>query len=140
MIVKYAAAYIATLVVFLATDSIWLTTTANTLYKPTLGDILLPTFSPAPALVFYLLYIVGVQVFAVAPAMKDGQWTTALIYGALFGFFSYGVYDLTNMATLRNWTLTITLADMCWGTFLTGVSATLGYVLSNMGLKAMHMA
>ena len=140
MIVKYAAAYIATLVVFLATDSIWLTTTANTLYKPTLGDILLPTFSPAPALVFYLLYIVGVQVFAVAPAMKDGQWTTALIYGALFGFFSYGVYDLTNMATLRNWTLTITLADMCWGTFLTGVSATLGYVLSNMGLKALHMA
>ena len=140
MIVKYVAAYIVTLVVFLAIDAVWLSTMANLLYKPTLGDILLPTFSPAPALVFYLIFIVGVQVFAVAPAMKDGQWTTALLYGALFGFFSYGVYDFTNMATLRNWTLTITLADLCWGTFLTGVAATLGYVLSGAGLRALHIA
>ena len=140
MILKYAAAYVVTLVVFLAIDSVWLSTMANLLYKPTLGDILLPKFSPAPALVFYLIFIVGVQVFAVSPAMKDGQWTTALIYGALFGFFSYGVYDFTNMATLRNWTLTITLADLCWGTFLTGVSATLGYVLSGAALKALNMA
>ena len=80
------------------------------------------------------------MIFVTTPAMKDGQWTTALIYGALFGFFSYGVYDLTNMATLRNWTLTITLADLCWGTFLTGVSATLGYVLSSASLRALHMA
>ena len=138
MIVRYAAAYIATLVVFLAVDSVWLTLMANRLYKPTLGDILLPTFSPAPAIVFYLLYIVGVLIFAVSPAIKDGQWTTALVYGALFGFFSYGVYDFTNMATLRNWTLTITVADLCWGTFLTGLAATLGYLLSGAALKAMH--
>ena len=140
MTIKYIAAYVVTLVVFLAIDAIWLSTMANLLYKPTLGDILLPKFSPAPAAIFYALYIIGIIIFAIAPAMRDGQWTTALLYGALFGFFSYGVYDFTNMATLRNWTLTITIADLCWGTILTGLAATLGYVISGAALKAMHLA
>lgn len=128
--VKYVIAYFATLVVFLAADAVWLTIMASRLYKPTLGDILLDNFLVAPAAVFYLLFVVGVVIFAVAPALQSGQWTTALVYGALFGFFSYGVYDFTNMATLRNWTATITVADLCWGTFLTGLSATLGTIIT----------
>ena len=138
--IRYVAAYVATLVVFLAIDSVWLSLMANRLYKPTLGDILLPKFLPGPAIAFYLLFVVGVVIFAVAPAIKSGEWTSALVYGALFGFFSYGVYDFTNMATLRNWTATITAADVCWGTVLTGTAATLGYVISGAGLKALHIA
>ena len=137
--IRYIAAYIATLVVFAGIDAIWLTVTANTLYKPTLGDILLPQFLPAPAIAFYLLFIVGVVIFAVTPAIQSGHWTQALIFGALFGFFSYGVYDFTNWATLRNWTWQITLADVCWGTVLTGTAATLGYVISAAALRALHL-
>ena len=129
------AAYVATLVVFLAVDAVWLTLMASRLYRPTLGDILLEKFLPGPAIAFYLVFVIGVVIFAVSPAIKDGQWTTALLYGALFGFFSYGVYDFTNMATLRNWTATITAADVVWGTVLTGVSATAGFLISGLVAK-----
>ena len=132
---KYIAAYIATSIVFCGFDFVWLGVMGEALYKPTLGDILLPKFSPVPALVFYALYVLGVMIFAVTPAIETTSWTAALLYGALFGFFAYATYDLTNMATLRNWTLWITLADMLWGTVLTGVSASLGYVLSRAALR-----
>ncbi|WP_158808358.1 DUF2177 family protein [Beijerinckia sp. L45] len=137
---KYVAAYLATLVVFFALDFVWLSIMGNALYKPTLGDILLPKFSPAPALIFYVLYIVGVVIFAIVPAIQSGNWTSALLFGALFGFFAYGTYDMTNMSTLRNWTLQITVADMIWGTVLTGVSASAGYVISKAALRAFGMA
>ncbi len=129
--IKYVAAYVATLVVFLAVDAVWLSLMTTRLYKPTLGDILLPKFLPAPAVAFYLIFIVGVVIFAVTPAFKNGEWSTALLYGVLFGFFSYGVYDFTNWATLRNWDWRITFADVCWGSVLTGTAATLGYLISN---------
>lgn len=138
--IRYITAYFATLIVFVAIDAVWLSIMANALYKPTLGDILLPEFAPAPAVAFYLIFIVGVVIFAVSPAIKSGEWTSALLYGALFGFFAYGVYDFTNMATLRNWTATITLADVCWGTVLTGISATLGYLVSGVVLRGFHVA
>ncbi len=136
---KYIAAYIATIVVFFAFDFGWLSIMGEALYKPTLGDILLPKFLPAPALIFYLLYIVGVIIFCVTPAFTSGNWTTALLYGALFGFFCYGTYDMTNMSTLRNWTLTITVADMIWGSVLTGVSASLGFIVSRAALRALNL-
>lgn len=129
---RYIVAYAATLVAFLAIDSVWLSLMASRLYKPTLGDILLPKFLPGPAIAFYLIFVVGVVIFAITPAIKSGEWTSALLYGALFGFFSYGVYDFTNMATLRNWTATITAADVVWGTVLTGTSATIGYLVSKL--------
>ena len=99
MIARYAIAYVATLVVFLAVDAVWLTIMATRLYKPTLGDILMPSFLVAPAALFYIVFIVGILIFATAPAFASGHWTTALLYGALFGFFSYGVYDFTNWST-----------------------------------------
>jgi uncharacterized membrane protein len=129
--IKYIWAYIATLVVFLACDAVWLGRMGEILYKPTLGGILLPAFKPIPALVFYLLYVVGVVVFAIKPAYAAGAWSTALVNGALFGFFAYATYDLSNMATLRNWTLQLTLTDMAWGTVVTGASAAIGYAVSN---------
>ena len=136
MIVRYAIAYVVTLVVFLAIDAVWLTVMASRLYKPTLGDILLPSFLVAPAALFYALYIVGILIFATVPAFASGQWTTALTYGALFGFFSYGVYDFTNWSTLRNWNATITIADVSWGTVLTGSAATIGFLVTRAFAKA----
>ncbi|CAN5207089.1 DUF2177 family protein [soil metagenome] len=120
-------AYVATAIVFLGFDAVWLTLMADRLYRPNLGPMLLERYAAAPALLFYVIYIVGLVVFAVAPALQSGKWTTALLYGALFGLVAYATYDLTNQATLRGWPVIVTVADLCWGTFVSAVAATLGY-------------
>ena len=125
---RYAAAYGVTAIVFLAIDAVWLTLTADRLYKPNLSKLLAAQFSLAPAALFYVLYIAGILIFAVTPAFKSGQWTTAALYGALFGFFAYATYDLTNQATLKDWPVIVTIADLCWGTILTAVAASCGYL------------
>ena len=123
----HAIAYLASAVAMLGLDSIWLTLTADRLYRPILGDLMLDGFRLAPAVAFYALYLVGVLVFAIRPALKPRRWTIALVNGALFGLFAYGTYDLTNQATLKIWSTTITLADMAWGATLTAVAASVGY-------------
>lgn len=123
----YLAAYVATLVAFIVVDGVWLATMAARLYRPILGDILAAEVNIPPAIVFYLLFPIGVLVFAVLPALKTGSLATALIYGALFGFFTYATYDLTNHATLRNWALQITLVDIAWGSFVSAFAAAAGF-------------
>ena len=108
----YFATYLAVLVVFGVIDAAWLTTMGAILYRPVLGDILAPSMRIAPAIVFYLLYPVGLVVFAVIPALRAELATNALLYGALFGAIAYATYDLTNYATLRNWSLQITVVDI----------------------------
>jgi uncharacterized membrane protein len=119
----YASAYISTAVVFLVLDAIWLSTMADRLYRPAMGSIMLERFALAPAVAFYLIYVAGVVVFAVTPALQSGRWVTALGYGAMLGLMAYATYDLTNQATLKNWSWMVTIADLCWGTFVTAVSA-----------------
>jgi uncharacterized membrane protein len=80
------------------------------------------------AAAFYLIYVGGVVVFAVAPALREASWSSALTLGALFGFLAYSTYDLTNLATLRDWPHALSFVDLAWGTALTGVSATGGYL------------
>jgi uncharacterized membrane protein len=126
----YGIAYIATGLVFLAIDAIWLTVAAQRLYRPLMGDMLVDGFRLAPAALFYLIYIAGIVVFAIAPALASERWTTATSYGAFLGFFAYATYDLTNQATLKNWPLAVTIADLCWGTFLTAVAATAGFLIT----------
>lgn len=131
---NYAAAYLATLVTFVALDMAWLSTMGSRLYRPTLGDILLPGVNLAPAIAFYLLYPVGLVIFAALPALKSGVMTNAFVYGALFGFFTYATYDLTNQVTLRNWTLQLTLVDCAWGCVLAAFAAMAGFwVTSKIG-------
>ncbi len=125
-----ALTYAVTLIIFAAIDSVWLGSMANRIYRPLLGDILLEGFRPAPAIVFYLFYAVGLVVFAVLPGVKGAGAGSALLWGALFGLFAYGTYDLTNYATLRNWGLAITAIDMTWGTVLSGVSALLATLVA----------
>jgi uncharacterized membrane protein len=116
-------AYLSTLLIFVGIDMVWLTWVGGPVYRSLLGDILLPTVRMAPAFVFYLIYPVGLVLYAVQPNLTSGSLLAAAIAGALFGFFTYATYDLTNFATLRNWPLTVTLMDIGWGMVLGAVAA-----------------
>lgn len=126
----YIVSYVIALVVFVAIDFVWLGAMANALYRPTLGDMLAPEFRLAPAIIFYLVYIAGLVFFAVRPGLAAGSVGTALLYGAAFGFVAYATYDLTNQATLKNWSTTLTIADLAWGTALSAVSAGAAQLLT----------
>ena len=119
-------AYAVTALVFLALDAAWLTTMADRLYRPALGNLMLDRFAPVPAAAFYVVYIVGVLVFAVMPGLESGRWTSTLGLGALLGLVAYATYDLTNQATLRGWPWHVTIADLGWGTFVTAAAAAAG--------------
>jgi uncharacterized membrane protein len=100
---------------------------ASRLYRPTLGDIMLADVNLPAAIAFYLIYPIGLVIFAILPALKSGSLAQAMLYGALFGFFTYATYDLTNQATLRNWTTQLTLIDAGWGTLLGAIAAAAGF-------------
>ncbi len=122
----YPIAYAVCVLVMGGLDFLWLTNTSGALYHRDLGPLLADDPNMTVAVVFYLTYIVGVLIFAVRPALASGDWKSAALYGALFGFFTYATYDLTNFATMKVWTLKVTVLDMAWGTFLTGVTAGAG--------------
>jgi uncharacterized membrane protein len=132
MIVKYITAYLTTGLSFAVIDSVWLRTMYTRLYQPEIGAVLMKGLRLGPAAAFYLLYILGMIIFAVGPALKSGGWQTALTQGALLGFFCYATYDLTNYATLKVWSLKVTILDMMWGSFLTGSAALAGFWLTGL--------
>lgn len=109
-------------------DAIWLTVSAPRLYRPLLGDLLADDFRLAPAAIFYVLYVAGIVILAVLPAIDAGKWQAAAMSGAVLGLVAYGTYDLTNQATLRTWPAMLTAIDLAWGTVLTSVTATAGYL------------
>lgn len=117
------------LAVFVAADMVWLSQMAPRFYRPILGDIAISGVNLPPAVLFYAVYPIGLLIFAIHPALKSGSISTAAVYGALFGLFTYATYDLTNQATLRNWTLQLTLVDVAWGTILGAISATISFWL-----------
>jgi uncharacterized membrane protein len=124
----YATAYIAAAIVFLGLDSLWLGMVARTWYRRWMGEMMRERPNFAAAGLFYLLYLVGLVYFAIAPALAgDGGWQSAAVSGALFGLIAYGTYDMTNLATVKGWSVTMSVVDMAWGTVLTGVSAVCGY-------------
>jgi uncharacterized membrane protein len=123
----YVVAYLAVLIVFGTIDAVWLTTMGPLLYRPALGDILAPALRVAPAIAFYLLYPVGIVVFAVLPGLRAQSPLAAAALALLFGALAYATYDLTNYATLRNWTLQITVIDIGYGALASGIAATVGY-------------
>ncbi len=112
----------------LVLDGAWLSFAAKRLYRPLLGDMLAGGFRIGPAALFYFFYVAGIVILAVAPGLAAGKWTVALTRGLALGLIAYGTYDLTNQATLRQWSGVVTMADMSWGTFLTGAAATAGYL------------
>lgn len=122
-------AYAATLVLFLVADMAWLSTMTGRFYRPVMGDLLLAKPNLPPAVAFYLLYPVGLILFVVLPALRGGGVAHAAMWGALFGLFTYSTYDLTNQATLRNWSMVLTVVDVAWGTILgAGVAAGAAWI------------
>ena len=128
---QLAIAYVVALLVFLAIDALWLAVLMAPVYASALGPLLAPEPRWAPAVVFYLLYVLGLLVFAIAPGLRARRWATAAALGALLGLVAYGTYDLSNYATLRGWPLALTAIDMAWGAVLSGVSATLAYLAAS---------
>lgn len=127
----FVAAYAATALVFAAVDAIWLVLMMERLYRPTLGAILLPRYDFPSAVVYYFIYVLGIVVFAVHPALAEERVIEAAKNGALFGFFAFATYDLTNKSTLRNWTWKLAIIDIAWGTALTCSAATGGYLATS---------
>jgi uncharacterized membrane protein len=125
--------YLITLAVFFVIDMIWLGVVAKGFYRRHLGSLMSPKVNWISAVLFYLLFIVGLLVFVIRPALMAGVPLNALFYGALLGLISYATYDLTNLATLKDWPLIVTVIDLIWGTVLGGVvsyiSALIGRVL-----------
>jgi len=133
---KYLAGYLAVALVIVALDMLWLGLVAKTMYQQAIGHLLAEQPRLLAAVLFYLLYAVGLLVFAVLPQAEDPAWARTLIMGALFGFFAYATYDLSNLATLRNWPIRLTVIDMAWGTALSAVSAGAGRAALNWAAKA----
>ena len=121
-----AAAYLATLIAFVAIDFVWLSFAAERLYRPVLKDILLDGFRPAPAVVFYFLFAAGLVVLAVRPGLAAGSLWLAVGNAAMVGLIGYATYDLTNQATLKNWSTWLTVADLAWGSFVSVSATSLG--------------
>ena len=125
--VRYIIAYAVTAVVFLAVDYIWLSR-AMWFYKSSLGDLLAENPNLLAAAAFYSIYFVGIVVFAVIPAARNGGWVSASLLGGLLGLVAYATYDLTNLATLNRWPFIVTVVDMVWGTFVTALASVAGYL------------
>jgi len=128
-----AALYFVTLAVFFLVDMVWLGVVAKGFYRKHLGELLAPKVNWAAAMIFYLLFIAGLLVFAVRPALMQGAPLRALWLGAFLGLIAYATYDLTNLATLKDWPVLVTVVDLAWGTVLGGgvsfISAFLGRAL-----------
>ncbi|MEQ8267630.1 MAG: DUF2177 family protein [Parvibaculum sp.] len=122
----YLIAYGATALVFFGLDYLWLGTVAKGFYARELGPLMRETPDFAAAGLFYLFYVAGIVFFAVLPALQSGSWKTALLYGGLLGLLAYGTYDMTNLATLKGWSVKMVVVDMAWGAALTAMAALAG--------------
>lgn len=122
--------YLIALPVFFAIDMLWLGLVARSFYRGQIGFLLKPDFNWVAGFSFYLLFIAGLVYFVIAPALKEGSWSSALFVGALFGLMTYATYDLTNLATIKDWPLLITFVDMAWGMVLAASVSTVTYFIA----------
>jgi uncharacterized membrane protein len=128
-VTKLIISYLLTFAVFLAIDMAWLGFIAKDLYRKHLGKFLSDEVNWIAAIVFYILFVIGIFIFAIMPAVEKNSLNSAILLGALFGFFTYATYDLTNLATLKNWPLNIVFIDILWGSVLTGIVSTAGFYI-----------
>lgn len=127
---RYFILYLITVGIFFALDLVWLGVIAKNMYREKLGFILSDKVNWVAAIIFYLLYVAGIVYFAVAPAVQAQSISTAILNGVLLGMLCYATYDLTNMATIAQWPLVVTVVDIVWGGVLTGTCATATYYIS----------
>lgn len=122
--------YLIALPVFFAIDMIWLGLVAKNFYASQIGFLLKPNVNWTAAIIFYLLFIVGLIVFVVSPALEKQSWLHAILFGALFGLITYATYDLTNLATTKDWPLLVTIVDLIWGAFLAASVSTITFLIA----------
>lgn len=127
--------YLITLVVFFLVDMVWLGAVAKGFYRRQLGHLLSPTVNWIAAVLFYLLFILGLLIFVIKPALAGGKPLQALVFGALLGLISYATYDLTNLATLKDWPLVVTVVDLIWGSVLGGAVSFISALIGRQFLK-----
>jgi uncharacterized membrane protein len=126
----YLKLYALTVPVFFIIDLVWLGVVAKGFYQKNLKYILSPNVNWTAAIIFYLMYIAGILIFAVVPGVAKDSLRHAALWGALFGFFTYATYDLTNLALLKDWPLNIVIVDILWGVVLCTVVATLSFYIA----------
>lgn len=122
---NYLKLYLISLLAFFAIDMLWLGLAARTFYRRHLGFLMAPSPNWPAAIVFYLLFILGLLVFVILPGLQTGSLKITLLRAALFGLITYATYDLTNLATVKDWPLVVTVVDMIWGVVL---SVTVSYI------------
>jgi uncharacterized membrane protein len=126
-LLKYLGIYFTFFITLIAVDLIWLLGIAKNLYREEMGDLMASEPKLIAGLAFYLLYALGVCIFVIAPALSRQSLIYALQYGALFGFFCYMTYDLTNLAVIRDFPTKLAFIDMAWGSFVTALAAGIAY-------------
>ncbi len=122
--------FLITLPVFLGIDAVWLTLIAKDFYAKHLGYLMAKNPNFVAALIFYLIFISGLIVFVITPALEKKMWTQALFAGALFGLVSYATYDLTNLATVKDWPILVTVVDLVWGMVLSASVSVVSYFIA----------
>jgi uncharacterized membrane protein len=123
--------FLIALPVFFVIDMVWLVLVAKKFYQEQIGFLMKPDINWAAAIIFYLLFIGGLVIFVISPAVEKHSWVHALVFGALFGLITYATYDLTNLATLQNWPLLVTVVDLIWGSVLASSISLTTYFIAN---------
>lgn len=127
--------YAIALPVFFVIDLIWIGLVAKKFYHDQIGFLMKPDINWTAAIIFYLLFIIGLVLFVIMPAVEKGSWSHALLFGALFGLVTYATYDLTNLALTKDWPLLVTIVDLVWGTVLAAsVSVVTFFIVGKIGL------
>lgn len=121
--------YILTLAIFLGVDAVWLGVVAKNMYSKYLGPLMKESPNLSAALIFYLMYPLGILILSINPALKEKSLILAAFYGALLGLMAYSAYDLTNLATLKDWPVFVTVVDIIWGTLLTGFVSAIVFLI-----------
>ena len=123
--------FLIALPVFFVIDMVWLVLVAKKFYQEQIGFLMKPDINWFAAIIFYLLFIAGLVIFVISPAVEKHSWVHALLLGALFGLITYATYDLTNLATLKDWPLLVTVVDLIWGTVLASSISLITYFIAN---------
>ena len=122
--------FLIALPLFVVIDMVWLLLVAKDFYRKQIGFLMRPDIGWYAAITFYLLFIAGMIVFVISPAVEKHSWTHSLFFGALFGLITYGTYDLTNLATMKDWPVLVTVVDLIWGMVLSSSVSVLTYLVS----------
>jgi uncharacterized membrane protein len=123
--------FLIALPVFFAIDMAWLVFVAKKFYQEQIGFLMKPDINWFAAIIFYLLFITGLVIFVISPAVEKHSWVHAILSGALFGLVTYATYDLTNLATVKDWPLLVTVVDLIWGTVLAASISVITYIIAS---------